>query len=248
MKTKYNLSDQFANESGLEKYKRVMVGADGSWAFLFYFELVYFVCNWVPGILGIALRKLVYKSIFRRTASSVTLNRNVTLRSPNKISLGPSVFIDEYAQVQAISSSKNAISIGEGTTINSFAVLNAGAPDGEISIGPRTNIGQSTVIYGNGGVDIGADVLVAGQCFIVSTSHIYGSPDVPISQQGIVAGKITIEDGAWVGAGCKILNGVKIGKGAIVAANAVVNEDVPSFTIYGGIPAKQIGSVIEKPN
>ena len=52
---------------------------------------------------------------------------------------------------------------------------------------------------------------------------------------------IIIGDYVWVGVNATILKGVKIGDGAVVAAGAVVVEDVPPYTIVGGVPAKIIG-------
>ncbi len=57
---------------------------------------------------------------------------------------------------------------------------------------------------------------------------------------------IVIEDEAWVGAGSIVLQGVTIGRGAIVATGAVVTKDVPSMTIAGGVPAKFLRN-IEQP-
>lgn len=54
------------------------------------------------------------------------------------------------------------------------------------------------------------------------------------------AGKVTVEDDAWIGAGAIILPNVTIGRGAIVAAGAVVNKDVPDFHVVAGVPAKTI--------
>ncbi len=56
----------------------------------------------------------------------------------------------------------------------------------------------------------------------------------------IERGAINIEDDAWLGVGVIVLPGVTIGKGAIVAAGAVVTEDVPDLCVVGGVPAKVI--------
>lgn len=50
-----------------------------------------------------------------------------------------------------------------------------------------------------------------------------------------------IEDEVWIGANVVVLRGVRIGKGAIIAAGAVVTRDVPAMEIWGGLPAKRIG-------
>ena len=54
-------------------------------------------------------------------------------------------------------------------------------------------------------------------------------------------GKIIIEDDVWIGSNVVILTNVIIGKGSIIAAGAVVTSNVESFTVVGGVPAKQIG-------
>jgi len=59
-------------------------------------------------------------------------------------------------------------------------------------------------------------------------------------QPSISKGGVKIEDDVWIGAGATILDGVSIGKGAIVGASSLVNKNVPEYTIVAGIPAKTI--------
>ena len=60
-------------------------------------------------------------------------------------------------------------------------------------------------------------------------------------------GAITIGSDVWIGTQTVILSGVKIGNGAIIAANSVVTKDVPDFAIVGGVPAKIIKYRFEQP-
>ncbi len=62
--------------------------------------------------------------------------------------------------------------------------------------------------------------------------------------QEIKRGDILIEDDVWIGAGAVILPGAIVRKGAVIAAGAVVRGEVPSNTIFGGIPAKKISERI----
>lgn len=58
--------------------------------------------------------------------------------------------------------------------------------------------------------------------------------------------EVIIEDDVWVGANCTILKGVRIGRGSIVAAGALVVKNIPPYTIYGGVPAKLIKARFSK--
>ena len=59
-------------------------------------------------------------------------------------------------------------------------------------------------------------------------------------QEGVSKGDIIVDDDVWIGYGAKIMSGVHIGQGAVVAAGAVVTKDVPPYAIVGGVPAKVI--------
>lgn len=118
--------------------------------------------------------------------------------------------------------------------------------DGAWSVGPSIKIGH-TVFLGSGvefniksGITIGDNCLVASGCKFVDHDHgiLLGTP---MNTQSGREGKIRVSNDVWLGYSCIVLKGCRIGEGAIVAAGAVVNRDVPPFEIWGGIPAKKIG-------
>ncbi len=112
---------------------------------------------------------------------------------------------------------------------------------GTINIGNNCSINPYTIIYGHGnGVLIGNNVLIAGHCMIIPANHNFSRVDIPINQQGTNSKGIIIEDDVWIGAGCKILDGVTIAKGTIIAAGSVVNKSTESFSIVAGVPARVI--------
>lgn len=113
---------------------------------------------------------------------------------------------------------------------------------GNIKIGKNCSINPYTIIYGHGGVTICNDVLIAGHCMIIPGNHNYSNLEHPICKQGNTNRGILIEDDVWVGHGCSILDGVKIGRGSVIAAGSVVNKSVASFSVVGGVPAKVIKS------
>jgi acetyltransferase-like isoleucine patch superfamily enzyme len=92
------------------------------------------------------------------------------------------------------------------------------------------------------GVELGAYAMLGPRSCIVGDDHIYDMPGNPIIFSGRPALRKTfIEADAWIGCGAVLMAGVRIGRGAIVAAGAVVTKDVPAYEIHGGVPAKKIG-------
>jgi acetyltransferase-like isoleucine patch superfamily enzyme len=112
---------------------------------------------------------------------------------------------------------------------------------GSIEIGNNCSINPYSIIYGHGkGVKIGDNVLIAGHCMIIPANHIFENTSIPIKNQGLTSKGIIIEDDVWLGGGCKILDGVVIGKGAVIAAGSVVTKSVKENTIVAGVPARVI--------
>lgn len=113
---------------------------------------------------------------------------------------------------------------------------------GMISIGNNVSINPMCYIQGWGGIKIGNDVSIGHHVTIMSADHIFDDLNIPIKDQGVQFKEVVVEDGVWVGAKATILMGVRIGRGAIIAAGAVVTHDVDSFAIVGGVPARLIRS------
>ena len=135
------------------------------------------------------------------------------------------------------------IEIGEKTVISRWSCFRPWG--GYIRIGENCSVNSFCFLSGNGGIEIGDNVRIATQCVLVSANHNFDRTDVPITFQGETAEKITIEDDCWLGAGAKILSGVTIGKGSVVAACAVVSKNVPEYSVVAGVPAKMIRSRYE---
>ena len=106
-----------------------------------------------------------------------------------------------------------------------------------IKIGNHTNIGHKVTLDGRAGIDIGDCVNISSEVMIWTWQHDYNDPNFKTTH-----GKVIIEDYAWLSARVIVLPGIRIGKGAVIAAGAVVTKDVDPFSLYGGIPAKKIGT------
>lgn len=153
-----------------------------------------------------------------------------------KIVKGKSVVVARTAIVECRGGGN--IFIGDETEIlDGVMLLTYG---GDIRIGARCSVNAYTVIYGHGNTTIGDDVLIAGHCMIIPNQHVFTSRETPIRIQGNTSLGITIENDVWIGHGCSILDGVHIGKGAVIGAGSVVTKDVASYEVVGGVPAELI--------
>ncbi len=139
----------------------------------------------------------------------------------------------------------DGIVVGDGVVIFEHVWLNTKGrrEDGKpaLVIGNGTYIGPFVHINAWHEVTIESNVLIADRVFISDSEHYFQSRHVPIRLQGdFYKASVRLCSGCWIGIGAVILPGVTVGKNAVVAANAVVCEDVPDFTVVGGIPAKAL--------
>lgn len=114
------------------------------------------------------------------------------------------------------------------------------SPGTNLIIGEDVDLAKDVLLSTKGGLKIGDRVLIGYSTKILSTNH--NIPPLPdkIFQSGHNIAPVVIEDDVWIGANCVILPGVNIGRGAVIAAGAVVTKSVPEYSIYGGVPAKLI--------
>ena len=111
----------------------------------------------------------------------------------------------------------------------------------KLIVGENTYIGEQNNIRAAGAsILIGDNCLISQQVSIVSTNHGIAKDTLMNAQKWVSKGDIIIENDVWIGCSSQILAGVKIGEGAIIAAGSLVNKDVESYSIVGGVPAKLI--------
>lgn len=159
--------------------------------------------------------KILYKpTIVKHKTATILLGENVTLNSDKKY-----YHLSMYSSVKLVGDKANSkISIGDNTRIN------------------------GSCVHAFNKIEIGKNCLVAANTQIIdSNGHLLSmeSPSDRIKTQD-VGEPILIEDNVWIGTGCIILGGTKIGHGSVISANSVVKGDVPPKSIFGGNPAKLI--------
>jgi maltose O-acetyltransferase len=107
-----------------------------------------------------------------------------------------------------------------------------------ISLGHDVSINHHVNLSGPGGLDIGNFVMIGSNCNILTSNHNFDRYDLAMIYQGTKLDKVVIEDDVWLGTNVVVLPGVRIGRGAIIGAGAVVTKDIPEYAIAGGVPAK----------
>lgn len=156
------------------------------------------------------------------------------------IRLGDQCRIARHALLRANTSDQKGITLGNRVSVQENSLINANR--GHVVIGDNSWLGPGTIVYGNGGVDIGSDVMVASHCAINTVSHNFSNIDIPMNDQGTNCDPVVIEDDVWIGTAAVILQGVRIGEGSIIAAGAVVTKSIPPYSIAMGVPARVTAS------
>ncbi len=110
------------NRSRSANYTELFVGKKGFFAFLKYEILTSMFAN-CPGAAGIFLRSLCYRSLFKKFGKGVVIGRNVSIRNPNKISVGNKVIIDENVLLDAKGIDNEGITIGNGVYLGRNSIL-----------------------------------------------------------------------------------------------------------------------------
>ena len=201
--------------------------------------------GWVPTLLGIGLRALLYRPILRMEGWAA-IERGVRLRFANHVRLGHGAYLDEGVYLHACPS---GIDIGANTLVMHGSILHVynfrNLPHAGIRIGRDSLIGEYNVLRGQGGITIGERVFTSPMVQMLAVNHVFDDATRPFVEQGITAQGIVVEDDVWIGGGAVVTDGVTIGQGAVVAAGAVVTRDVPARSVVGGVPARVLRRVGE---
>ncbi len=146
-----------------------------------------------------------------------------------------------YLQINHVMGLKKA-QIGK-SNIHPTAIIRQGE---FVKIGDNCLINHNCLVQAGkskyGSITIGNYVHMGANVMILGFNHGYYTTEIPTKEQDYIDSAIIINDDVWIGGGAIILAGVTIGEGSIIAAGAVVNHDVPPYSIVGGVPAKVIKS------
>jgi acetyltransferase-like isoleucine patch superfamily enzyme len=193
----------------------------------------------IPTPIGKMLRNQIYSVIFSRLGKSVYIQPNVQFIGTKTVEIGNYVKI--YSR-SYISNRGSRIRFGNNVSIDHSVDIRAyDHPNGDISIGEHTYIGPYVCMAGPGFIKIGRDCMIASHSSLYANNHVFNDPNRCFREQGVTSKGIVIEDDCWLGTGVRVLDGVKIGKGSVIGAGAVVTRNILPYSIAVGVPAKVIG-------
>lgn len=154
-------------------------------------------------------------------------------------SMGANVFIADRVVINQ-GKGEGRVELGDRVHLLRDSVIATGM-GGSVTIGADTYVQPRCQIMGfKGPITIGCGVQIAPNCAFYSYNHGF-APDELISKQELYTkGGIVIGDDAWLGVGVIVLDGVRIGNGAVIGAGSVVTRDVPDGAIAFGVPARVV--------
>ena len=129
-----------------------------------------------------------------------------------------------------------AIEIGDDVYVGHGAILK-GYYKGRMRIGAGTWVGQQCFLHAAGDITIEGDVGIGPGAKVLTSTHDDAGRG-PVMFGELRFAPVVLEAGCDIGIGAIILPGVRIGRGAIVGAGAVVAQDVPPFAVVAGVPAR----------
>jgi len=191
------------------------------------------------------LRGWRWRPFLGECAGQLLVGPRVRILDPGRLLLGRRVKLEELAEIQC--RSRRGVRLGSGVTIGRAVSIRPSSyyghePGEGLEIGDGTAIGAGSWIGASGHVSIGRDVLLGPCVTILPENHAFDDPGATIKSQGVVREGVVVEDDCWIGARAVVLAGVRVGRGSVVAAGAVVTRDVAPYSIVGGVPARVIRS------
>jgi len=158
------------------------------------------------------------------------------LRNPHVITRG-FVFMDRGVELYARRGYGRMI-LGRWLHLGANTALRC--HEGTLAIGDKSVFARDVSVNCYLDVEIGRAGLIADYVYISDFDHKFSSLDIPIKDQGITKSRVRIGPDVWLGTKTSVAQGVTIGRGAVIGANAVVTRDIPEYAVAVGVPARVI--------
>ena len=181
-----------------------------------------------------------FSKIFVKSQGLMFVGTNVVLKHSYLIKAGKNLILEDNVYINALScngiSIKDNVSVARNCTFICTGVVSKKGKG--ISIGNNTGINAGTYLSGQGGIEIGDDVIIGPGVKIFSENHNFSDPKIIIKDQGVTRSGVVIKNNCWIGANVTILDGVTVEDGCVIAAGSIVTKSVPSYSVVAGVPAK----------
>lgn len=191
-----------------------------------------------------ALRGLFLSRRFRECGGRLFVGKRTETYFLGQVTLGRNVYLGDYVYLNGLA--REGMRFGSNVRIREYGWIQASSsltnPGVGLAIGDNTYIGPRCILGAGGGISIGRDVTIGAGVDLLAEDHNFEDADRLINEQGVVRRGIVIEDDVWIGNRVTVLDGVRVGRGAVIGAAAVVTKDVPPFSIVVGNPAKVVRS------
>ena len=246
-------------DDGLQFKVKQVSGKEGGSAFSRYRDLYYgemtlgqvLLCellvtlfSGMSGGIGLLCRNKLYPHMFRSIGRNVVFGRNLTIRHPQRITIGDNVIIDDNCVIDAKGTTNEGISVGDNVFIGRNTIMYC--KNGNIRIGDNVSISTNCQFVSSNDMSVGRDTVVGAYSYLLSGGgYDYTGNSGKFSEQTgfLTKGKLVIGPNCWLGAGVIVLDAANVGEHCVIAAGAVVTKPLPPNCIAGGTPARVIREI-----
>ena len=165
---------------------------------------------------------------------------NAVVQCPH-LKLGSNVFVGDRVVIFAVAEDSGPVEFGDRVHMHQDTIIEV-APRGSLKIGADTHVQPRCQFMAyEAPIEIGRHVQIAPYCAFYPYDHSFGTEALIRNQPLRTKGGILIEDDVWLGVGVTVLDGVRIGQGAVIGAGSVITQSIPRGAIASGVPAKIFG-------
>ncbi len=175
------------------------------------------------------LRGLVRGLFLGKTRGLLLIGRSVQISHGSHIRCGKNVKFEDYSEIHGLCS--EGLIFGDNVTISRGVMIRPSSYYGGdlgkgLVMGDNSSIGPYGYVGCSGKIEIGSNVMFGPKCSLFAENHVFSGTDSTIKSQGVKQQGIVVEEDCWIGSNVTILDGVRIGKGSVIAAGALISKDV----------------------
>jgi acetyltransferase-like isoleucine patch superfamily enzyme len=234
--------DMASGRQAFRHYRRLTHGDLPLWRVLRNELLVLFFSN-LPGLLGIALRRLFYPCMFKSCGGKAVFGRSLTLRHAHKITLGRGCIIDDFALLDAKGGTNTGIVLGDGVYVGRQSSVYC--KNGAITLGDRVNLSAHCALFSSNRLTVGQGCMIGAYCYFLSGGEYDYRDTTPFAKQSGMGtqGELSIGGDCWFGARVTVLDAASIGGRSVIGAGSVVVKPLPGHCLAVGVPARVLREI-----